>query len=335
MTMIAASTRQQPGATLKVRYATTLDRNFLVRALCLYDSWREFVPDGEFGFYCMDEDSAQILEQMKPERAVVVRHEQFAFDDLLAVRATRSMPEYCWTSKPAILLHALRDTPNLDWVVYLDSDMMMFGNIEQALTQAGQAAFLLTSHRFHAEFAAYAEQVGDFNAGFVAFRNCPNGRQALEWWMSRCLEWCGAVPVPGKYADQKYLDRLPGLFDEIMPVMHGLNVAPWNINNYPLTTDQSQVYVGDEPLLLFHFQGLRLHGYPFCDMYSGAMKLRKDVVDLIYRPHLERLKGAMNLSQLAGGDARWGTQPLALNPRLFYWQLRKFLGNKSNLALML
>jgi len=324
------STPRSPIVGLSTRYATTLDKNFLARALCLYDSWRELVPGGDFGFYCMDQESVRVLERLAPERAVIVPHDQFATDELRATRQTRSMAEYCWSSKPAILLHSLKERPGLDWAVYLDSDMMFFGDANRALSR--DMDYLVTPHRFSPEFESYRAPVGNYNAGYVAFRNSTPGREALGWWMARCLEWCGSVPAPDKYADQKYLDDLPRLFGGVVPEIKGLNAAPWNIDNYTVTTRGGRVEVDDEALLLFHFQGFRIHGRSLHDMYSGNRRLREEVVEHIYRPYVRRLARCIDRVRRAGGDSRWGIDSFARRPRLLYHHGRKLLRGTSNLT---
>jgi hypothetical protein len=320
--------------TLQVRYATTLDKNFLARALCLYESWAEHVPSGEFGFYCMDSASVDILENLALPRAVVVRHEDFASKNLQSIRSSRSMAEYCWTSKPAILLHAVKQRPALDWVVYLDSDMMFFGNANNAVQSPKVTDFLITPHRFSPDFESYRKSVGDYNAGYAAFRNSPRGRQALDWWEARCLEWCGAVPVEGKYADQKYLDQLPVLFESEIPVIKGLNAAPWNINSYRCTVNQKKVLVDGDPLLIFHFQGLRIHGRHLYDLYSGNMKLSREVAEYIYHPYVRRLAHSIDQICRAGGERGWGIDSPVRMPRLIYRHGKRLLQGLSNLTLV-
>ncbi|HKQ30776.1 MAG TPA: hypothetical protein VJS66_05775, partial [Burkholderiales bacterium] len=309
---------------------TTLDKNFLGRALCLYQSWAEHVPNGEFGFYCMDDAAVRVLRTMALPRAIVVAHEEFADAALSAVRQTRTMPEYCWTAKPAILLHALRQRPGLEWVVYLDSDMMFFGDANQVLTYGD---YRITPHRFHPDFASYLPSIGIYNAGYIAFRNSPRGCEALQWWLQRCLEWCGAVPVPGKYADQKYLDELPALFGDAPQDHIGLNAAPWNIDNYRVAANSGRVELNGEPLLLFHFQGFKIHGRRLHDMYSGDRKLATAVAEHVYVPYARRLATSIARTWDAGADHAWGIDSVTAKPRLIYRHLRKMLRGRSNLTL--
>ena len=83
---------------MKSFYATILDATFLARALCLYQSLITHNHQAGFGFYCMDNLSAELLEKLRPEQGYIVPHEAFASLALQAIRANRSRAEYCWTS---------------------------------------------------------------------------------------------------------------------------------------------------------------------------------------------------------------------------------------------
>ena len=94
--------------------------------------------------------------------------------------------------------------------------MLAFGDIGSELALHSSASVVLTPHRFSLpEFLAYEPSVGRFNAGFVAFNNVRDGREALNWWMNRCLEGCPARPDGDRYADQKYLNAIPKMFRDV------------------------------------------------------------------------------------------------------------------------
>jgi hypothetical protein len=70
---------------------------------------------------------------------------------------------------------------------------------------------------------------GIYNVGWVSVRRCEEGIKALRWWRERCIEWCHDFVDGDRFADQRYLDRLPGLFPHVHVIQHlGANLAPWN-----------------------------------------------------------------------------------------------------------
>lgn len=319
---------------MKVFYGTTTDINYLVRALCLYDSFSEFLDNKIFGFYCMDDESARVLESLALPSSVVVRISKIETPLLARLRGERARNEYCWTCKPVLIEDALSRIPALEWAVYLDSDMMAFSDPDIALPQT-ECNVVITPHRFAtAEFGTFEDSVGIYNGGCVAFRNSDIGKQAIRWWKDRCIDRCSNVPIDGTYSDQRYLNELPDLFENVESSSHvGLNAAPWNIEAYAVHSMDGTVFLDGTPLLLYHFQGLRIHGTGFYDLYPGKMKLTTDVRRFIYRPYIDRLKRTFAFLRNECGNFHFGIDPLLSNPRRVLTQFRRVLLGLNNLAL--
>lgn len=321
---------------MKTLYAVTTDRAYVGRVLCLYRSLQPWLGNKCFGFFCMDDDAAALLEALRLPHSIVVRHAEFATPALKKVRPTRKMNEYCWTCKPAALQYALATWPELDWGVYLDGDMMAFGDPDLALARL-QAQVLITPHRFAVEqFRIQEPETGTHNGGFAAFRNTPEGRAALDWWMERCVELCPAVRTRGVYADQTYLDHMLSKFPGVVASSHkGLNVAPWNVDGFHIAVRDGQVYCDEDPLLIYHFQGMRQYGLRFYDMYAGPHRLPEDAVRHIYRPHLKALVAAMREVRRLRPDYAGGVQPFLTAPKTIYHLFRHVAAGTSNLSLVL
>lgn len=238
---------------------------------------------------CVDDRAADLVESLNLPRLVVVRHDEYVTEELRRTRAQRSLSEYCWSSKPFAMLHVMGRFPDATWVVYLDSDMMVFADPDIALPGDG-CHYLLTPHRFHASFARYAKEAGVHNAGYVAARNTVEGQKVLSWWGNRCIERCSAVPTERAYADQKYLDEFGVLFPFGESSMRkGLNVAPWNIDSYQVHCVGDRISVDDEPLLLYHFQSLQTYDDGTLSLYRGRNRIAVNVMEAIYSPYVNRL----------------------------------------------
>ena len=75
---------------------------------------------------------------------------------------------------------------------------------------------------------------GIYNVGWVSVRRRDDGIAALRWWRERCIEWCYDRVEGDRFADQRYLDRLPELFAGVHVIEHlGANLAPWNFADLP------------------------------------------------------------------------------------------------------
>jgi hypothetical protein len=95
-----------------------------------------------------------------------------------------------------------------------------------------------------------------------------------------------------RYADQKYLDRVPGMFSDVHAIGHqGANVAPWNLEGLEVRKQQDRLTVNGQQLLFFHFHALRSMFYRFYDSGLSAygVAITPEVRKLIYRPYLAAL----------------------------------------------
>jgi hypothetical protein len=278
----------------KVAYCTVLTKAFVPRAVALQKSIRHHCPDALFIYYCVDNATAAQLQALDLDRAMIVAPAVYETEQLGRLKTILKTNEYCWSCKPVVLRHALNSYDGLDWAVWLDADMFVFGKLDQALADAGEADVALTPHAFSLpEFKRYEPVVGRFNAGFVAFRNSQGGRAALDWWLTRCLEGCPAVPIDGKYADQKYLDEIPVKFSRVAELHSGVNAAPWNIFDKKIESRGGQIVISGYPLLLYHFQGLRIIRHWIFDLYAALCALPRPVRRLIYAPYTAALAAEM------------------------------------------
>lgn len=270
-------------------YCTIFDDNYLARAIVLYESLMRVNHRAVFAFFCIDANTVRLLTALNLERAVIVGHEEFATPELLAVRPLRSQGEYCWTCKPVALLHLMRAIPKAAWVAYVDTDMMFFGDPDEALP-GPDVHYLLAPHRFHTSFSEFEHSAGKHNAGYVASRCTEQGERVISWWRDRCIERCSGIPTSDTFGDQKYLDQMEDLFPFGAAAHHiGLNVAPWNVENFIVSSNAGHVFVDDVPLLLFHFQGLQLFDNGTASLYIGDMRINETLRVNVYEPHLTAL----------------------------------------------
>jgi hypothetical protein len=264
---------------------------FVPRALALQRSITTHSPDAMFAYYCVDRGSAEFLERHASPTVKVVPPGHYESEQLQAARTRLKLNEYCWTCKPFVLFHALDSFPGLEWAIWLDADMLAFGDLDLEIRRHLDANVILTPHRFSLpEFAAYKPSVGLFNAGYVAFRNTPDGIAALQWWGDKCLEGCPAQPTDDRYADQKYLNAMPQKFQGVAQSNSaGLNCAPWNVFEKKVAGEGCKVMIEKEPLLLYHFQGLKIIRSWAFDLYGAPLRLPQLVRDLIYMPYVDAL----------------------------------------------
>jgi hypothetical protein len=278
-------------AIVKPIYCTIVNAAFVPRALALQRSVAKHEPSAWFAFYCIDQDAVPLLERHASGEVKIVPPAEFETQRLRAAKAELKLNEYCWTCKPVVLLHALGSFAGLDWAIWLDSDMLAFGDLSSECRRHPNASVILTPHRFSLpEFAAYEPAVGTFNAGYVAFHNNENGLAALTWWLDRCLEGCPAEPTVEAYADQKYLDVMAQKFSGVATSDSlGLNCAPWNVFKKEVAGSENGVTIEGYPLMLYHFQGFKIIRDWAFDLYGARLRLPAAVRKFIYAPYLDAL----------------------------------------------
>jgi len=313
-------------------YMTVLSAPYLPRALALFSSFVRHVKGAPFAFFCMDDQSAAVLESLDLPNSRVFREADFADEALLGLRGRRPYREYCWTAKPFSLCKILDTARDIDWAVFLDADTLAFADLDLGLADAGSADFLFTPHRFSSTFMSFARTAGWYNSGYFACRATANGRAAAARWRELCLESCSAIPTETVYSDQKYLERIMrDVFGGAGSEHIGLNAAPWNIAQYRVARDASGVLLDGVPLLLFHYQSLRLLTKNWFDLYPGDLKLTRDVRDLIYVPYLEALsKAYVTLSRAKAMDSVKGSS-VSLGLRGWLSHAKRVLAGSSNL----
>jgi hypothetical protein len=283
-------------------YCTYFDSRYLTRGLALWESLSRHCAPFELHALCLDDAAYDALVALALPSLVPLRLAELeaADPELLRVKPSRSTIEYYFTLTPSLTLHILRGGRD---VTYLDADLFFFDSIEPLFDEFGGASIGIIRHRFPPALAEL-EQWGVFNVGCVIFRNDANGRACLEWWRERCLEWCYDRIEGDRFADQKYLDRWPSLFEGVKVLEHrGANVAPWNAGGSDFR-DGGGVLVDGAPLLFYHFHGLRswsasLWQLGFARYRTSPPRL---LVKRVYRPYIAALHDFARRTTAARGN---------------------------------
>lgn len=320
-------------------YCTIFDVKHLSRALTLYQSLIDHNKTALFAFICIDKESLDLLNKLNLDRALIFSDDDFLTPELELARNTRSRGEYCWTCKPLGLKFLAKTILHIDWFVYLDADTMLFSDPDSILPPEN-FHYVVTPHRFSRDFHCFKALVGDFNAGYFAVRASDLGITVIDWWAEQCLNSCSVIPSDDTFADQKYLNRMPHIFPFGLsnpPI--SLNLGPWNVGDCVVERIESNILVNESPLVLYHYQGLRILDCRIIDLYASSRKLRKDVRYLIYRGYLTKLSQSIELlnqidSSLAGIEVtqwpkKWNQRfrllvQFTLGRRNFVWGMQPF-----------
>lgn len=291
-------------------YCSYFDSGYLSRGLTLIESLRRHGDDSPVWVLAMDEPTKRYLDERDDPslHTLTIADLEAAEPELAPLRTGRSRMEYYFTSTPLLIRYVMNATAGQTGqetvVAYLDSDLFFFDDPGLVLDALGTGSVGIIEHRYPKRLQARLAQYGRFNVGWVGFRSDANGRACLNWWAASTLAWCFDRPDAGKYADQGYLDRFPEFDGVVVLQPAGLNLAPWNTARHTLSLAGAQVMVDGDPLVFFHFHGLKRVGprYATSQLIYGS-PLRRILRDHVYTPYLNRLERSTRMVAAALGAA--------------------------------
>lgn len=272
-------------------YCTLFDGGYIARGVALAESLNAHCTPHRLYVLCMDEDACTLLTRLNIPNIILIRRDELEAADkqLAEVQPTRNTVEYYFTSKASLIRYVLGKNMNCDRVTYLDADLFFFSDPARLDSEIAVSSVAVIEHRF-SPGNQHLNKFGRFNAGWLSIRNDLMGHQCIDWWRSRCLEWCHDYVEGDRYADQKYLDEIPELFGATAVSNIGANLAPWNIGSYILSHQGIKVFVDSQPVIFFHFQGVkRLLGPLFeSGLASYRQQLTSVARDYLFMPYLEK-----------------------------------------------
>jgi len=328
--------------TVTHHYCTYFDRNYMARGLALFRSLQAHDPDCELWVLCLDEVALAILSRLALPGLHPIALADFEAGDeaLLRAKQNRSRVEYYFTCSPSLPSYLFRIRPDLTAITYLDADLFFFAAPAPIFTEIGAASIAIIEHRFPPAAAVQTDLFGIYNVGWLTFRCDENAAACLTWWRQQCLDWCSDSHTRGQYGDQKYLDDWPARFTGVHVIRHrGANVAPWHLTTYPICSRNGQVWIGDQPLIFYHFQGLKRNSARFYNPQfpEYVAHVETAVRRQIYAPYIAQLQAVeaelaalMPVAPAQNGIRFAYPRPFAAGSR---WALAQKLGGNLQKAL--
>lgn len=278
------------------RFATFFDRNYLIRGMALYRSLRRHCHDFRLHVLCLDHETQVALSRFSFPEVELIQLSALEEKDtsLLSVKPQRSIAEYYWTLSPAFNLYLLESMPDGEVLTYLDADLYFFSSPGPIYEELRDGSILMVKHRFGPDRAWAAKERGTFNAGQFAVRKDIDGIECLRWWRERCLEWCHRRFDGERFASQMYLDEWPKLFKGVVVMRHrGAGLAPWNLGRYKIRWSHGQTTVDGDPLIFFHFHGLRIRSRCIYEPVGAGYRAVSPVVRRrVFAPYIRDLMRA-------------------------------------------
>jgi len=241
-------------------FCTYFDQYYLTRGLSLFRSLQTHCPDFQLYVLGLDQTTFNTLNRLAlPGLIPIALPEIEAWaPDLETAKGNRSTIEYYFTLSPVLPLFILDTQPQVDLITYVDADILFYADPEIIFKKLGNRSILITEHRFPPRLK-HMEQKGRFNVQFQSFRRNAQGLACLERWRHQCVAWCYDRVSGDKYADQKYLDEWPALYDDLLILRHtGCAVGPWNWSGANIELRGNTAYVDGVPLIFYHFHGMKI-----------------------------------------------------------------------------
>ena len=240
-------------------FCTLFDSNYLIKGLAMLRSLSENCPDAYVYVMCMDQKSRDILQALKLSYITCLSLGEVEDAELLAVKKDRGIAEYCWTLSPCLPWYLLEKYPHIDFLTYLDADLLFYSSVEPLFEEIGDASIAIIEHRFSPRLKD-REVNGRFCVEWVSFRRDQEGLACLSRWRAQCIEWCFYRLEEGRMGDQKYLDEWPNLYPSCHILLHpGAGIAPWNYEQFSFGEDEmGRLTVEQSPLIFYHFHQFQL-----------------------------------------------------------------------------
>ncbi len=239
---------------------TIISKNYLPYARVLMRSVAEHHPELERFVLLVDEVDGYFDPKAEPFTLVALS--ELAVPNLVGLCFRYTLLELNTALKPSLMAH-LFARRGLAKVVYLDPDILVLGSLGRLFARLDDAAIVLTPHLtapLPDDGLVPSEinilQAGTYNLGFIALRAGTSARALLGWWEARLADRCQMAVERGMHVDQKWIDLVPGFFDDVAIVRDpSWNVAYWNALHRPIRRDGGRWLVDGVPCTFVHFSG--------------------------------------------------------------------------------
>jgi hypothetical protein len=274
-------------------FCTLFDTHYFTRGLALYYSLEKYCPDFHIYIFAFDQKANDLLREMKLNKVTIISLKEFEDDDLLKIKPSRSIAEYCWTCTSSTILYVLKKY-EVESCTYLDADLFFYSSPKPIFDEMGNKSILITEHRYSPQYNKQLKS-GKYCVQFIIFRNNDQGLTALRWWRARCIEWCYARYEDGKFGDQLYLEDWTERFNGVRVLQHlGGGLAAWNIQQYVFekTNDKvmgTEISTGKKfEAIFYHFHYLKFYTNDKIEL--GRRTLTENVLNVFYKPYIKYLE---------------------------------------------
>ncbi|MEW6416520.1 MAG: glycosyltransferase [Nitrospirota bacterium] len=167
-------------------------------------------------------------------------------------------------------------------IIYFDPDILIMNNLNELFRLLDNHSVILTPHitspvddskgrHFNEVHILLA---GTYNLGFIGLSHYEKVKDFLGWWKKRLYKYCFSAPEKGLFVDQKWIDLLPGMLEDVYILRHpGYNIAYWNLHERKVTYTDEEFLVNNHPVYFFHFSGFIFNNIGCISKYQDKYTL--------------------------------------------------------------
>lgn len=279
-------------------FCTVLSSKRLIQGIACIFSLYDNTDDFKLYILCVDEKCYDFMKKISFDKVILVNINEINREDFEKLKNTRKLNQYCWTLKPGFIKYVMNSNDDIERVTYIDSDLFFLHNPNIIFENQPDVSVLLSDGKiflpmYSKEFIHdIQDKTGNYNSGFISFKNDVNAFKCVELWDKMCIESCTATPEDNKFGDQKYLDDMPQIFSNIGEITTpGVNIGHWNYPRYRFIIAGDNILVNNYELICYHFSGFRIVSkydirqiheqdrinQPF--IYDVYKKILRDIID--------------------------------------------------------
>ncbi len=104
-------------------YITIFNKLFLPQGLALHLSMERHAGNYTLWILCVDTTTYNVLTKLNLSNVHLLQLHLLETDELLSIKPTRSIGEYCWTLTPFAPNFVFQAAPEISRVTYIDADL--------------------------------------------------------------------------------------------------------------------------------------------------------------------------------------------------------------------
>ncbi len=266
---------------------TICSNNYLAQARVLGASIKQHEPASAFFIFLCDEKRPEIDYTALADEVIPIAAIEPAMQEM-ALRY--NIIELNTSVKPRVIEYLFAER-KADKILYLDPDIKVFSSLSYMYDILDEADILITPHVYtpvpidnktpgENTFLNY----GLYNLGFIGLSSREEARRFVTWWKEHTYKQGYIAPQNGIFVDQLPVNHAPIFFKNVHILYDmGANMAPWNLHERYLHTENGTYLVNKkEPLKFYHFSsfGVDTNELPLHHYNRFTLASRPDLQEL-------------------------------------------------------